>query len=296
MIQEKDPQIRRQNHSFPLEDRAMKMAAQFFGRELLALLGIKGKIKRIAPTEQVNHKMSSFYEDFNFEMEDGVWHHFEFESDSITKEDLRRFRVYEATTSYDYQVDVMTNVLCSSSVRQLQSELHQGLNTFRIHIVRLKDENADQVIWGMEKKREKHELSRADLVKLLLTPLMSGTMAQAERIKKSIRMIQNARNQLSEDDFVHMEAVMFAFSEKFLTMEEKQEIKEEMNMTELGRLMLEGTWEKALEQGMQQGMQQGMARLNQLNQCLALQNRTEDIVRSAQDNAYQEKLLREFRL
>ena len=85
---------------------------------------------------------------------------------------------------------------------------------------------------------------------------------------------------------------MFAFSEKFLTMEEKQEIKEEMNMTELGRLMLEGTWEKALEQG----MQQGMARLNQLNQCLALQNRTEDIVRSAQDNAYQEKLLREFRL
>lgn len=119
MIRENDPQVREKNHSFPLEDRAMKMAAQFFGRELLALLGIKGRIKRIAPTEQVNHKMNAFYEDFNFEMEDGTWHHFEFESDSITKEDLRRFRVYEATTSYDYQVDVVTNVLCSSSARRL---------------------------------------------------------------------------------------------------------------------------------------------------------------------------------
>ncbi len=281
-----------ENRSFPYEDRAMKMAARFFGKELLALLGIRGKIKRIAPTEQVDHKMAAFYEDFNFEMEDGSWHHFEFESDGITKEDLRRFRVYEAITSYDYHVDVVTNVLCSSSARQIQSELCQGISVFRIHIVRLKDESADLVINLVEERESEHRLTRDDMVKLLLTPLMAGDMDQVERIRKSLRIIQRARSQISEDDFFHMEAVLFAFSEKFLTMEEKWEIKEEMNMTELGRIMLEGTWEK----GMEQGMEQGMERLNQLNQTLARLNRTEDIIRSAEDSAYQKKLLKEFHL
>lgn len=300
MTQETGPTGQEQGVRFPFEDRAMKMAARFFGMELMSLLGISGRIKRIAPTEQINHKMSAFYEDFNYEMEDGGWHHFEFESDSITKEDLRRFRVYEATTSYDYQVDVVTNVLCSCQVKQIQSELRQGISVFRIHIIRLKDEDADLVIPDVEKKYRERTLSRADLVSLLLTPLMSGRMAQAERIGRSVRLIQGARDQLSRDDFIHMEAVLFAFSEKFLTKEEKLMIKEEMNMTELGWIMMEETWRKAeesgLKQGVQRGMQQGMNRLNQLNQALARQNRTGDIVRAAEDQAYQEKLLEEFQL
>ena len=38
----------------PLEDRALKAAAQFMGEELLPFLGIEGTMKRIAPTEQVH--------------------------------------------------------------------------------------------------------------------------------------------------------------------------------------------------------------------------------------------------
>ena len=36
-------------------------------------------------------------------MEDGKILHLEFESDNITKDDLRRFRVYEAILSYQYK-------------------------------------------------------------------------------------------------------------------------------------------------------------------------------------------------
>ena len=39
--------------SSPLEDRALKEAARLFGEELLPLLGIKERVKRVAPTEQV---------------------------------------------------------------------------------------------------------------------------------------------------------------------------------------------------------------------------------------------------
>ena len=41
--------------------------------------------------------------------------HLEFESDSVTREDLRRFREYEAATSRTFQVAVITYVICSSN-------------------------------------------------------------------------------------------------------------------------------------------------------------------------------------
>lgn len=99
----------------PFEDRALKFAAQFFGKELLPAMGVKGKVKGVAPTEQIHLQMKSFMEDFNFEMEDGSWRHFEFESDAITESDLRRFRAYEAVTSFYYGVEVQTYVICTAS-------------------------------------------------------------------------------------------------------------------------------------------------------------------------------------
>lgn len=102
----------------PIEDRALKMAAQFFGTELLPLLGIRERVKRIAPTEQIHLEMKDFLEDFNFEMEDGTWRHLEFESDRITRADLRRFRAYEAVCSFYYGVEVITCVVCTAQVKK----------------------------------------------------------------------------------------------------------------------------------------------------------------------------------
>ena len=75
-----------------VEDLAEKYASQYFGRELLDYFGIAKKIRRAAPTEFVRLEVKQMYEDFNFEMEDGEWLHLEFESDRITREDMRRFR------------------------------------------------------------------------------------------------------------------------------------------------------------------------------------------------------------
>ena len=47
------------------------------------------------------------YEDFLYEMENGVYYHFEFESDSISESDLRRFREYEASTVRIYGAPVV---------------------------------------------------------------------------------------------------------------------------------------------------------------------------------------------
>lgn len=67
-----------------VEDKALKSAAVYFGQELLPYLKIKGKIKRLLPTEQIRLEAVRSTEDILFEMEDGRLTHFEFESVEVT--------------------------------------------------------------------------------------------------------------------------------------------------------------------------------------------------------------------
>lgn len=237
--------------SSPLEDRALKLAVQFFGRELLPRLGVQGKIKRIAPTEQVHLEMKDFFQDFNFEKEDGTWLHLEFESDAITMEDLRRFRSYEAVTSYYYKVEVTTYVLCTASVKNTRTELRQGINTYRVRMIRMKEKDAGQIIASMEKKQKKGRLTRRDLVLLLMTPLMSGSQPQAKRIDRSLRLIQSAQGSLKKEELLQMESVLYAFALKFLTQTEMKTIREVFTMTILGQLLEESGIEKGMEKGIE---------------------------------------------
>lgn len=77
----------------------------------------------------------------------------EFESDSIRIKDLRRFRVYEAHISFSYDVTVTTYVICSSDVKIIRSELQEGINTYRVQIIRMKDKDADVLIADLEEKQ-----------------------------------------------------------------------------------------------------------------------------------------------
>ena len=84
---------------------------QFFADELLPYLNIKGKVVSFAPTELVHLELQKLFQDFNFIMEDGTWKHFEFQSTNEGLKGLKRFRAYEALTSYQYNVTVETYVL-----------------------------------------------------------------------------------------------------------------------------------------------------------------------------------------
>ena len=108
------------------EDLALKSAAAYFGDELIHWLGIRERALRAVPTEMVELETRHMYEDFLYEMENGMYYHFEFESDSISTEDLRRFREYEASTARIYKAPVVTYVICSSEVR-----LHPIPNTVK---------------------------------------------------------------------------------------------------------------------------------------------------------------------
>ena len=153
----------------------------------------------------------------------GSWVHLEFESDSLTTKDLRRFREYEAAVSRTFGVAVVTYVICSSQVKRLKSELTEGSNTYRVKVIRLKNRNSDLLFERLKKKKALGEpLTKEDLTPLLLAPLMSGSMDIEERITESITMIQEAGAALSELEMEKMQAVLYVLADKFLSGEQSK--------------------------------------------------------------------------
>ena len=223
----------------PYEDRALKAAAQFFGRELLPLLGVKEVIRGVAPTEQVRLEIKDFQEDFNFWMEKGYIYHLEFESDEIVLEDMRRFRCYEAVLSYNYGAEVITCVVCTGRKGKVTDRIKEGINVYRVRLLWLRDGDADQVLREAEERQAAGVLDRQSLVQLLLTPLMSGEMARKERILRSLKMIRGEREAVDEAEKRQMESVLYALAMKFLTKEELEEVWEVFRMTVLGEILVE---------------------------------------------------------
>ena len=267
---------------YPWEDRALKVAAQFMGKELLPFLGVKCAIKRVAPTEQIYLQTEAFSEDFNYELLEGGLLHLEFESNVITKEDLRRFRVYEALLSYQYKTAVTTCVICTAAAKNIPNELKEGINSYRVQIVRLKNWNAGEIISALEVKQRNMSLEREELLRLILTPLMGGKMPQPERIRRSFQLLREEQKIRKTSELSQMQAVLYALAEKFLSVGEMQKIKEEIHMTRLGQMIFDD------------GLEEGENRVNRLISCLLEQDRIDDIKRAVEDRDYQKKLFVEM--
>ena len=190
------------------------------------------------------------YQDFNYISTNNLWVHLEFESDSVTREDLRRFREYEAATSRTFQVAVITYVICSSNVRKLMNRLAEGINVYQVNIIRLKDKNADSLISGLEKKQKQGEpLGKEDLVPLLLTPLMSGRLNIGDRIIRSIELLQGSRASVTETELEKMYAVLYTLADKFLGVEDLSKVKERIAMTKLGTMLFNDGIERGKAEG-----------------------------------------------
>lgn len=235
--------------NFPAEDMVLKSSMQFFGEELLSYLGITAEPVTIGPTEFVYLEAKQLYEDFNFIKPDQTWIHLEFESDSIKEEDLRRFRSYEAVTAYIRCADITTYVICSSTVKEIRVELRTGHNTYRIIPIRLKDKNADELFTRLiEKQKNGTQLDRSDLVPLLLTTLMSGTMDQKDRILTANRLITES-GAITQPDLVKMQAVLYTLANKFLSKDDLNKVKEVLFMTPLGQMLVNDGIEIGIEKG-----------------------------------------------
>ena len=267
------------------EDLALKSAAAYFGDELIHWLGIRERALRAVPTEMVELETRHMYEDFLYEMENGMYYHFEFESDSISTEDLRRFREYEASTARIYKAPVVTYVICSSEVKNLRDSITEGINTYRVSLIRLKDENGDRLLEQLAEKTA-GDLTREDIIPLLFSPLMGGRFGQKERILRCIEVLKNAETIFPQNDIRKMEAILYTFAVKFLDDDELKSIKEAVAMTKLGQMI----WNDALEKGREEGEE----RYSRLILLLTKENKNDLIVKIASDPQYREELYKQY--
>ena len=221
------------------EDAAMKTLALFFAEELFPLVNIKGKVKRVAPTEIVHLELKKMYQDFNYEMEDNSWAHLEFQSTNEGVQGLKRFRTYEALTSYQYGVAITTYVLFSGNIKNPVTEYSEGINTYRVHPIILQGRNADQLLGTLEAKIQTgEEIAREELVELAMCSLMGGESSQKERFHRSFAVMREITGHLPIDK-EKIEAVMYAMAEKFLDEMDLEEIKEDLKMWKIGKILVD---------------------------------------------------------
>lgn len=173
-------------------------------------------------------------------MEDGSWKHFEFQSKNEGKQGLRRFRSYEAVTSYQNDVPVTTYVLYSGKIKNPITELTEGVNTYSVIPIIMRDRNADSILEEFRQKIKCGEmLTRHELAILTLCPLMGGEMGQKERILSAFSILQNTKDEKIKEDIQKIEAVIYAMADKFLDFADMEDVKEAVRMTRLGQLLLE---------------------------------------------------------
>lgn len=191
-------------------------------------------------------------------MENGTWKHFEFQSTNEGIGGLKRFRMYEAVTSYQHKVSVTTYVLFSGNILNPVTEYTEGVNTYRIIPIIMRDQNADWLFSRLQQKlKEGQVLTKEDLVPLMLSPLMSGKMTQKERMRTAFQLIREA-TAVSEEDIRKIEAVLYAMTDKFLSKEELEEFLEEISMTRLGEMLIDKGISQGISQGVSQGISQGI--------------------------------------
>lgn len=228
------------------EDAALKTAMHFFAEELLPFWGIEGKVVGFAPTEQVHLEIQKLYQDTNLIMEDGSWKHFEFQSKNEGLAGLKRFRQYEATASRQYGVSVITYVLFSGKIQNPMTEFTEGINTYRIIPIIMKKENADIFLKELlEKKNAEKPITREELVRLTLCPLMGGEIGIKQRLQIACE-ITRGETAVTKEEIQKIEAVIYAMADKFLDSLDMEEFVEGMKMTRLGEMLV--------KEGKQEGM------------------------------------------
>lgn len=237
------------------EDAVLKICMQFFAEDLFPYLNIQGKVVSFAPTELVHLELQKLFQDFNFVMEDGSWKHFEFQSKNEGLDGLKRFRTYEAIASYQHKVTVETYVLFSGNIKNPMTEFTEGFNTYRVKPIIMQHKNADELLARLEQKQKNGEpITKADLIPLVLCPLMSGKTTQKERISKAYRITRNA-TEVKNDDAQKIEAMIYAMADKFLDAVDLEKLKEEIAMTRLGQMI----WEDGVKAGEERGEARGEA-------------------------------------
>ena len=134
-----------------------------------------------------------------------------------------------------------------------QTELTEGLNTYRIHPILMSDRDANDLFENLQRKKDCGEpLTKEDLVPLTLSLLMGGAMPMEDRVTQTFRYLQE--EPLEKEDQRNLEALTYALATKFLDQSAMKKLEGMIKMTELGQML----YNDGLADGIRRGLSQGI--------------------------------------
>ena len=295
-MEEKEKKEKIPAHISQHADTVLKATAQFFQEEILPVLNIEGMVVSVLPTEGIHLELRKGFEDFNYLMSDDTIKHFEFQSTNEGKAGLKRFRMYESQLSYQHGKAVTTYVLFSGNIQNPMTEYTEGINTYRIQPIIMKGKDADAVIAELKRKIEtKEELTKADLLPLVLCPLMGGAMSQKERISAACDITRNATGTDAEV-IRKVEALVYVMADKFLEKAEMEQLKKEIKMKALGKMLYEDGVKDGEKLGEARGKAEEKAKVFVLIQKMTADGELEAIPKLTTDSDFYEAMLRKYDL
>lgn len=168
------------------------------------------------------------------------------------------------------------------------TEYTEGVNTYRIVPIIMQDKNADKVIAELQRKVDAgEEITKADLLPLVLSPLMSGEMTQKERVLAAYDITRKVAG-VDAEVIRKVEAVVYIMAEKFLDSAEMEQLKEEIKMTRLGRMLY--------DDGRAEGAERERANVLTLIQKMSDDGALADIPRLSTDPKFYKAMARKYQV
>ncbi len=135
---------------------------------------------------------------------------------------------------------------------------------------------------------------KEDIIPLLPSPLMGGSLRQKDRILQAIQLLRAAESSFDPEEIQKMEAILYAFAVKFLKDDDLEAIKEAIAMTKLGQMIWDDAIEKGREEWTRIGRQQASDRYSKLILILNKEKKEDQIIKAASDSAYREELYQKY--
>lgn len=174
--------------------------------------------------------------DYLFYTEDGSYLHFEFQT-TDKKEDIKRFLYYDASLYYKEKRKVKTIVVYSADIEDVVTYLDAGTIKYEVEAFYMKKLDGDEKLEYLHNKILQGEVLNAeDILTLSFIPLMSGKASRSERTLKSIDLADKLPEGTEKLQCLSM---LYALFEKFGDKFSKERFKEDFEVTEIGKMIIE---------------------------------------------------------
>ncbi|WP_296893269.1 hypothetical protein [uncultured Methanobrevibacter sp.] len=208
------------------EDVIFKSQGQVYGRELMDIIKIEGKIVEVHQTEYGIIDPKMYKPDMVFELEDRIVI-LEFQSTYVDISDKRRFRLYSALFDHlknKSQKDIEVHVLSTVEAEKTKCYKINPDSSFLIYIHSLKSYDGDEFLNMINTKiSNNQQLSEKELLLISLICFMDNRSGIEYSILNSAVVITNVPD-LDKDIAQFVKGVVLMLCDKFV-------VDESLNMT-----------------------------------------------------------------